>query len=88
MGIFDTFSLKILIKDATCYKNPEKPSSTDFILTNNPRSSCVIETSLLDFHRMVVTVIKAPFERLKPTVLNYRDYKSLDITFDFRGKYK
>ena len=49
---FDTFGLKSL------YKNPENPSSNDLILTNNLRSfqnSCVIETGLSDFHRMVVT---------------------------------
>ena len=27
LGFYDTFSLKSLIKDATCYKNPENPSS-------------------------------------------------------------
>ena len=77
-GFCDTSGLKSLIKDATCYKNPENPSRIDPILTNNPRSfqnSCVIETGLSDFHRMVVTVVKTSFERLKPRVINYRDYK-------------
>ena len=72
----DTFGLKSLIKDAASYKNPENPCSIDLILTNNPRSfqnSCVIETGLSGFHRMVVTVIKTLFERLKTRVINYRD---------------
>ena len=80
-GSCDTFGLSSLIKDATCYKNPENPSSIDLILTNNPRSfqnSCVVETGLSDFHRMVVTVMKTSFERLKPRVINYRDYKSFE----------
>ena len=38
----DTFSyqheLKSLNKEATCYKNPNKPSCTDLVLTNSPRS--------------------------------------------------
>ena len=34
-GFCDTFDLKSLIKDITCYKNPENPSSIDLILTNN-----------------------------------------------------
>ena len=41
----NTFGLNSLLKDATCYKNPENLSSTDPILTNNQRSfqnSCVI----------------------------------------------
>ena len=75
----NTFGLNSLLKDATCYKNPENLSSTDPILTNNQRSfqnSCVIQTGSSDFHRMVVTVMKTFFEKLKPRVINYRDYKS------------
>ena len=48
-GFCDTFGLNSLIKDATCYKNPENPSSIDLSLTNNPRrfqNSCVIEKGL------------------------------------------
>ena len=78
-GFCNTFGLKILTKDATSYKNPENPSSTHLIITNNPHSfknSCVVETGLSDFHKMVVTVMKTSFERLKPRAINYRDYKS------------
>ena len=80
-GIYDTFGLKCLIKDAIYYKKPENPSIIDLILTNNPRSflnSCVIETNLLDFHRIAVTVTKTSFERLKPRVLHYRDNNSFE----------
>ena len=78
-GVCDTFGLISLKKDATCYKNSENPSSIDLILTNNPRSfknSCVIETGLSDFYRMVVTVMKTSFDRLKSRIITYRDYKS------------
>ena len=64
----DTFGLKSLIKEATCYKNPENSSSIDLILTNNLGSfqnSCLIETGVSDFHRMAVTIMKTSFERLK-----------------------
>ena len=80
-GFCDTFGLKSLIKDATWYKNPENPNSIDLILTKNPRSFqnfCLIETGLSDFHRMVLTVMKTSFDRLKPRVINYRDYKSFE----------
>ena len=80
-GFCDTFGLKSLTKDAACYKNPNNPSSIDLILTNNPRSfqnSYVIETGLSDFHRIVVTAMKTSFERLKPRVINYGDYKSFE----------
>ena len=39
MKVFrDYYEFKNLIKDATCYKNPENPSCIDLILTNNPNS--------------------------------------------------
>ena len=77
----DTYDLKSLIKEPTCYKNPNKPSCIDLILTNKPRSfqhSCVIETGLSDFHKMTVTVMKTLFEKLQPRVVNYRDYKHFE----------
>ena len=88
MSIFcDTYNLKNLIKEPTCYKNPNKPSCIDLMLTNKPRSfkhSCVIETGLSDFHRMTVTVMKATFEKLQPRVVNYRDYKYFE-NYRFRA---
>ena len=83
-----TFGLKDLVKDATCYKSPENPSSIDLILTNKPHSfqnSSGIETDISDFLRMVVTVMKTSFEWLKPRVINYRDYKSFEKKL-FRGE--
>ena len=47
------YSLTSMINKPTCYKNPEKSSCIDLILTNCPRSfqnSCVIETGLSDFY--------------------------------------
>ena len=79
MSIFcDTYNLKNLIKEPTCYKNPNKPTCIDLMLTNKPLSfkhSCVIETGLSHFHRMTVTVMKAIFEKLQSRLVNYRDYK-------------
>ena len=36
----------------------------------------MIETSLSDFHMMTVTVLKTTYEKLKPRIINYRDYKN------------
>ena len=79
-GFCDILGYKNLIRDTTCYKNPENPSSTGLVLTNNLRSfrnSSVIEAGLSDFHRTVVTAMKTSFQRLKSRVVNYRDYRSL-----------
>ena len=72
------YKLKNLVKGATCYKNPEKPSCIDLILTNRPRSfqGChIIETGLSDFHKMTVTVMKMYFKKQGLNVVHYRDYK-------------
>ena len=74
----DTFDLNSLVKKPTCYKNPDNLSYIDLILTNKPssfQSSCVAETGLSGFHRMILTVTKMTFQKLKPRVINYRDYK-------------
>ena len=66
-----------MINKPTCYKNPEKPSCIDIILTNCPRSfqnSCVIETGLSDFHKIVTTVMKTTFRKTEPKVIKYSDY--------------
>ena len=77
MSVFsDSYDLKNLMKEPTCYKNPNKLSCIDLMLTNKPRSfkhSCVIETGLSDFHRMAVTVMKGTFATLQPRVVNYTD---------------
>ena len=58
-----------MVNKATCYKNSDKPTCIDLTLRNCPGSfqiSCVVETGLSDFHKMVVTVMKTSY-RKKPT---------------------
>ena len=74
-------NLYSLIKQPTCFKNPENPSCTDLILTNKPNSfqtKCVIETGLSDFHRMMNSILKTHFRKLSPKVINYKDFKKID----------
>ena len=52
--------LNSLNKDPNCYKNIDKPSCIDILLTNSAKSiesTCTIETGLSDFHKLVVTVL-------------------------------
>ena len=73
----ELYSLRNLISEPTCYKNPEEPTSTDLILTNSSSSfqnSCAIETGLSDFHKMAITVMKTTFQKLKPKLIYYQDY--------------
>ena len=67
-----------MINKPTCYKNPDRPSCIDLIL-NCPRSfqnSCVIETRLSDFHKMVVTVMKTIYRKLELRIVHYRDFSN------------
>ena len=73
------FDLTRMINKPTCYKNPNKPTCIDLILTNCVgyfQNSCVIEAGLSDFHKMIVTVMKTSYSKIEPRVINYRDYKS------------
>ena len=48
----NSYSLNSLIKQSTCFKDPENPSCIDLILTNKPGSyqkTSVIEMGLFDF---------------------------------------
>ena len=75
----DNYNLTSLIKQPTCYKNPNNPTCIDLILSNTPRSfqsTCVIETGLSDFHLMTVTVMKKSFRKFHPRLINYRSYKN------------
>ena len=61
--------LTSLIDKPICYKNPDKPTCTDLILTNCPnyfQQNNVFETGLYDFHMIVVTESKMGFQKLKP----------------------
>ena len=75
----DKYSLKSLIRQPTYYKNFEKPTFIDLILTNMPRSfqsTCVIETGLSDFYLMTLTVMRKNFRKIKPSIINYRSYNN------------
>ena len=74
----ELYCLKNLVKDPTCYKNPDKPSCIDLVLTNRERlfqKTTVVETGLSDFHKMTVTILKTFFRKAPPKIVSYRDYK-------------
>ena len=75
----DNYNLTSLIKQPTCYKNPNNTKCIDLTLSNTPRSfqsTCVIETGLSDFHLVTLTVMKKSFRKFHPRLINYRSYKN------------
>ena len=70
-----------LINEPTCYKNSKKPTCIDLILTNQStlfQHRSVLETGLSDFHLLTVTEFKMSFQKCKPHIITYRNYKSYD----------
>ena len=75
----ENYDLKSLIKQLTCYKNPDCPTCIDLILTNVPRSfqsTCVVETGLSDFHLMTLTVLRKSFKKFQSKLIKCRSYKT------------
>ena len=73
--------LKNLINEPTCYKNSEKPTCIDLILTNQPilfQRSVILETGLSDFHLLTITEFRMSFQKCKPHIITYRKYKNYD----------
>ena len=79
----EIYNLKNIIREKTCFKNPNYPSCIDLIIKNRPKSfqnSMVIETGLPDFHKMCITVMKMYYSKQKPTIIHYgkfKDFKDL-----------
>ena len=77
-NFYSSFNLASMIKKPTCFKNPDKRSCINLILTNCSRSfqnSCIIETGLSNFHKLVVTVMKTNHKKSQPKIITYRSYK-------------
>ena len=64
---------KNLVKESTCYKNPNNSSCIDLFLTNYARNfhnTCIFETDLSDFHKLVVIALRSKFESLSPKTIS------------------
>ena len=71
------YNFKSLKKHPICFKNQEKPTAMDHILTNHPRCfqhSGVYEAGFIDFHRPTLTLLKAYHSKQNPKIIQYRDY--------------
>ena len=76
----DIYDLENLIKEPTCFKNPNNPSSIDLMLTNKRNSFCnsiAVETGLSDCHKMTITVLKMYISKQQPRYVTYRCYKNV-----------
>ena len=73
--------LSSLNNKSTCYKNFDKPTFIDLILTNKPsyfQHSNVSETDISNFHLLRVTEFKMKFRKRNPQVITYHNLKKVD----------
>ena len=72
----ELYEVKSIINQLTCYKNPTNPSCIDLFLTNSLNSfqrTTVVETSLSDFHKLIVTVMKSYSPKRIPNIVTYKE---------------
>ena len=60
----ETYKLRNVLKEPTCFKNPD-----------NPPACIEIETGLSHFHKMIQIWLKMHFTIMKPQVIRYWIYK-------------
>ena len=87
-NFLNTYHLKNIVKQKTCFKNPDRLSCIHLILTNSSRSfqdTCAVKTGLSDFHKLVVPVLELYFPKQKPNIQTFRDYKRFQNDL-FRSK--
>ena len=63
----EIYKIRNLIKEPTCFQNPDNPTCTDLVLTNKPLSfkSSDTDRELSDFYKMIVVVMKMHFPKMK-----------------------
>ena len=74
-------NLKNIVKSPTCFKSLENPTCIDLFITNfanSFQSTKTVSTGLSDFHKMVLTVLKNKFVKIKPKEVEYRCYKTVN----------
>ena len=75
----EQYEAKNITNNKTCFKSPDRPTCINLFLTNSPHSfqnTMTISTGLPDFHKMIITVLKFSFIKLKARETYYRDYKN------------
>ena len=77
----NVYNLSNLVKEPTCYKNPDNPSCIDLFLTNRPKcfqSTMTMETGISDFHKIIITLLNFFYKKQKTKIIHYRNYKTFN----------
>ena len=80
--IDDIFHMSYLLSNPTCFKG-DQGTLLDVFLTNRPKEfykSTSVETSISDFHRIIITVIKGSNPKPSQKYHTFHSYRKLDET--------
>ena len=73
---------KNLVQQKTCFKSTNNPSCIDLFVTNSPRSfqnTITFASGLSDFHKIILTILKSTFPKVRPKQIVYRKFKNFDL---------
>ena len=73
---------KNLVREKTCFKNYVNPSCIDLFITSSSLSfqnTTTFASDLSDFHKMILTVLKTTFQKVKAKEIVYRNFKQFDM---------
>ena len=73
---------KDLVQQKTCFKSTNNPSCIDLFVINSPRSfqnTITFASGLSDFHKMILTILKSTFPKVRPKQIYYRKFKNFDL---------
>ena len=76
------FLYKNLVQEKTCLKNLDNPSCIDPFITNSSsrfQNTTTLATGLSDIHKMILTVLKSTFPKVKSEEIIYRNFKNFDL---------
>ena len=79
---------KNLVQQKTCFKSNNNPSCIDLFVTNSPRSfqnTITFASGLSDFLKMILTILKSTFPKVRPKQIVYRKFKNFDLN-NFKNK--
>ena len=73
------YNIKYSVQEPTCYKNNERSSCIKLFLSNFANHFLrteILETSLSNFHKLIITVTMLKFEKQPPQTVIQRNYKN------------
>ena len=75
------YNCQNIIKDKTCFKNPQNPPCIDLIITDRQisfQNSTVIETGSSDFLKMSLSIMKVFCKKERPNIIRYHNYRNFN----------